>query len=59
MCMIEEEGYSPENKELYCRNCIIFVRTGKCEFLKYLESQVTADLNRDHLQEILIDECGF
>ncbi len=59
MCMIEEMGYSEENKKRYCTNCIIFVKTGKCEFLKYLESNVSADLNRDYLQEILIDDCGF
>jgi late competence protein required for DNA uptake (superfamily II DNA/RNA helicase) len=57
--MIEELGYSEENKEMYCTNCIIFQKTGKCEFLKYLESKVTADLNNEYLQEILIDECGF
>lgn len=59
MCMIEELGYSEENKKLYCRNCVIFVKTGKCEFLKYLESEVSVDLNRDYFQEILINECGY
>ncbi|WP_394698076.1 hypothetical protein [uncultured Methanolobus sp.] len=59
MCLIEELGYSEENKKLYCQKCIIFVKTGKCEFLKYLESNVSVDLNRDHIQEIMIDDCGY
>ncbi|MDK2826106.1 hypothetical protein SAMN04488589_2573 [Methanolobus vulcani] len=59
MCMIEELGYSEENKKIYCTSCIIFQRTGKCEFLNYLESKITADLNNEYFQEILIDDCGF
>jgi late competence protein required for DNA uptake (superfamily II DNA/RNA helicase) len=57
--MIEELGYSEENKKIYCTSCIIFQRTGKCEFLNYLESKITADLNNEYFQEILIDDCGF
>ncbi|WP_340818590.1 hypothetical protein [Methanolobus sp. WCC4] len=59
MCMIEEVGYSEENKKLYCTKCVIHVRTGKCEYLKYLESKVSVDLSREYLQEILIHECGL
>ncbi|SFM22639.1 hypothetical protein [Methanolobus profundi] len=59
MCMIEELGYSKENRELYCTNCIIYVRTGKCEYLNYLESKVSIDVTREWFQEILIDECGL
>lgn len=57
--MIEEVGYSEDNKAVYCTNCIIFQKTGKCEFLKYLESEITADLNNEYFQEIMIDDCSF
>ena len=59
MCMIEEMGYSEENKKLYCMNCVIYVRTGKCEYLKYLESKFSVSLSSDFFQETIIDECGF
>lgn len=59
MCMIEEVGYSKENKRIYCTNCVIYIRTGKCEYLNYLESNVSVDLSRDYIQEIYIDECGL
>jgi late competence protein required for DNA uptake (superfamily II DNA/RNA helicase) len=59
MCMIESIGYSKENKSMYCRNCIIFRKTGKCEYLRYLESQVTVDLTKDSLQEIFISDCSL
>jgi len=59
MCIIELIGYSEKNKDTYCNECIIYKRTGKCEYLKYLESTVSVDLGSDHVQEISIDECGF
>jgi late competence protein required for DNA uptake (superfamily II DNA/RNA helicase) len=59
MCVIEAMGYSEENRLMYCRNCIIFRKTGKCEYLRYLESKVTADLTKDSMQEICISDCGL
>ncbi|MEZ5333934.1 MAG: hypothetical protein R2741_01160 [Methanolobus sp.] len=59
MCIIEDVGYSEENKNLYCRKCVIYLKTGKCEYLKYLESGVSVDISSDYCQDILIDECGF
>ena len=59
MCIIELIGYSEKNKDTYCTECIIYKRTGKCEYLKYLESTVSVDLGSDYVQEISIDECGF
>ncbi|MDW7731302.1 MAG: hypothetical protein SCH66_02605 [Methanolobus sp.] len=59
MCIIESIGYSEKNKMLYCSDCIIFRRTGKCEYLKYLESKIRADLAKDSHPEIMVDECGF
>ncbi|WP_094228300.1 hypothetical protein [Methanolobus psychrotolerans] len=59
MCIIEELGYSEKNKEHYCLNCIIFLKTGKCEYLNYLEAKFTVNLYSDYFQEIMIDECGY
>ncbi|WP_406662264.1 hypothetical protein V7O66_06235 [Methanolobus sp. ZRKC3] len=59
MCIIEQIGYSRENKETYCTNCIIQRETGKCEYLKYLETKVSVDVSSEYIQEITIDECGF
>jgi hypothetical protein len=52
-------GYSEKNKEIYCGDCIIYRKTGNCEYLKYLESTVSVDLGADYVQESCIDECGF
>ena len=39
MCMIEELGYSEENKKNILYKLHYFQKTGKCEFLNYLESK--------------------
>ncbi|ADI74443.1 hypothetical protein Metev_1598 [Methanohalobium evestigatum Z-7303] len=38
MCKIEKLGYSRYNKQRYCRECIIYNQLGKCEYLKWCES---------------------
>jgi hypothetical protein len=39
MCMIEKTGYSEENKNLYCSDCIILNAIGKCEYLQDCEAR--------------------
>lgn len=39
MCKIEELGYSRYNKHMYCTECIIYNQLGKCEYLKWCESE--------------------
>ena len=39
MCKIEELGYSRYNKNRYCTECIIYNQLGKCEYLKWCESE--------------------
>jgi hypothetical protein len=52
-------GYSKENKLMYCNSCIIFRKTGKCEYLRYLESKVAVDLAKDSVQEMSASDCGL
>ncbi|OJH50292.1 hypothetical protein MPF_0080 [Methanohalophilus portucalensis FDF-1] len=39
MCQIEKFGYSQENKEIFCSDCIIWNTIGKCTFLQECESK--------------------
>ncbi len=59
MCVIETLGYSKENKMLFCTKCIIYKRTGKCEYLRYLESKVEVHLTKDPACEIYVSDCGL
>lgn len=59
MCVIETMGYSKENKLMYCSSCIIYRKTGKCEYLRYLESKVSVDLASDSVQEMSATDCGL
>ncbi|AFV25087.1 hypothetical protein Mpsy_2888 [Methanolobus psychrophilus R15] len=44
---------------MYCTSCIIYRKTGKCEYLRYLESKVTVDLAKDLVQEMSATDCGL
>ncbi|TGC07474.1 hypothetical protein [Methanolobus halotolerans] len=59
MCIIESIGYSEKNKMIYCTECIIFRKTGKCEYLKYIESKIRVGLTKDPHPGIMADDCGF
>ncbi len=45
MCVIEELGYSTQNRDKYCTKCVIFNRIGQCAYLKQCEVKIKKAAN--------------
>ena len=45
MCVIEEPGYSTQNRDQYCTECVIFNQIGQCAYLKQCEEKMKTAAN--------------
>ena len=45
MCVIEELGYSTQNRDKYCTECVIFNQIGQCAYLKQCEEKMKTAAN--------------
>ena len=45
MCIIEELGYSAQNRDQYCTECVIFNQIGQCAYLKQCELKIKTTTN--------------
>ena len=45
MCIIEELGYSTQNRDQYCTACVIFSQIGQCAYLKQCEKKMKTAAN--------------
>lgn len=47
MCIIEEIGYSTQNRDQYCTECVIFNQIGQCAYLKQCEVKTKTIANNN------------
>ena len=45
MCIIEELGYSTQNRDQHCTECVIFNQIGQCAYLKQCEVKMKTTAN--------------
>lgn len=62
MCLIEEIGYTAENREQYCTTCVIFNQIRQCVYLKQCETNFNKDtfvnINKIGSEELVLNNIS-